>query len=76
MLTYTSVTDFTKCLESADINSCSWYLEQLKAVSISSWLPSIHRQLIRQFFSARQRLPGTKRPTLLCASTVNQDLSV
>ncbi|RDX42444.1 hypothetical protein K466DRAFT_573108 [Polyporus arcularius HHB13444] len=23
--------EFTKCLESADINSCSWYLEQLKA---------------------------------------------
>ncbi|KAF9557618.1 hypothetical protein CPC08DRAFT_710216 [Agrocybe pediades] len=23
--------DFTKCLEKADINSCSWYLEQLKA---------------------------------------------
>ncbi|KAF9051407.1 hypothetical protein BJ165DRAFT_1524354 [Panaeolus papilionaceus] len=23
--------DFTKCLEKADFNSCSWYLEQLKA---------------------------------------------
>ncbi|RPD61418.1 hypothetical protein L227DRAFT_68386 [Lentinus tigrinus ALCF2SS1-6] len=23
--------EFTKCLESADINACSWYLEQLKA---------------------------------------------
>ncbi|PPQ66011.1 hypothetical protein CVT24_011955 [Panaeolus cyanescens] len=23
--------DFTKCLEKADLNSCSWYLEQLKA---------------------------------------------
>lgn len=25
--------DFTKCLESADLPSCTWYLEQLKAVS-------------------------------------------
>ncbi|KAJ8454753.1 hypothetical protein ONZ51_g12847 [Trametes cubensis] len=23
--------DFTKCLEAADVQSCSWYLEQLKA---------------------------------------------
>ncbi|KAG8928100.1 hypothetical protein FRC02_007368 [Tulasnella sp. 418] len=23
--------EFTKCMESADINSCGWYLEQLKA---------------------------------------------
>ncbi|KAH9941718.1 uncharacterized protein BXZ73DRAFT_74909 [Epithele typhae] len=23
--------DFTKCLEAADVNACSWYLEQLKA---------------------------------------------
>ncbi|EIW55036.1 uncharacterized protein TRAVEDRAFT_131518 [Trametes versicolor FP-101664 SS1] len=23
--------DFTKCLESADLPSCTWYLEQLKA---------------------------------------------
>ncbi|KAI0754331.1 hypothetical protein C8Q80DRAFT_1216420 [Daedaleopsis nitida] len=23
--------EFTKCLETADVNSCSWYLEQLKA---------------------------------------------
>ncbi|KZV68714.1 hypothetical protein PENSPDRAFT_676363 [Peniophora sp. CONT] len=27
--------DFTKCLDKADLQSCSWYLEQLKAVSIS-----------------------------------------
>jgi hypothetical protein len=26
-------TDFTKCLESADVQSCSWFLDQLKAVS-------------------------------------------
>lgn len=25
--------DFTKCLEAADANTCSWFLEQLKAVS-------------------------------------------
>lgn len=25
--------DFTKCLEKADLPSCTWYLEQLKAVS-------------------------------------------
>ncbi|KAF8530408.1 hypothetical protein BU17DRAFT_60140 [Hysterangium stoloniferum] len=23
--------DFTKCIETGDVNSCSWYLEQLKA---------------------------------------------
>ncbi|KAI0325160.1 hypothetical protein GY45DRAFT_1261356 [Cubamyces sp. BRFM 1775] len=27
--------EFTKCLEAADLPSCSWYLEQLKAVSSS-----------------------------------------
>ena len=27
--------DFTKCLDKADLQSCSWYLEQLKAVSAS-----------------------------------------
>jgi len=25
--------EFTQCLEKADLQSCSWYLEQLKAVS-------------------------------------------
>jgi hypothetical protein len=25
--------DFSKCIEKADLQSCSWYLEQLKAVS-------------------------------------------
>jgi hypothetical protein len=25
--------EFSKCIEKADLNSCSWYLEQLKAVS-------------------------------------------
>jgi len=25
--------DFSKCIEKADLPSCSWYLEQLKAVS-------------------------------------------
>ncbi|KAI6124570.1 hypothetical protein EDD16DRAFT_1703785 [Pisolithus croceorrhizus] len=29
--------EFTQCLEKADLQSCSWYLEQLKAVSRSSW---------------------------------------
>ncbi|KAF9652638.1 hypothetical protein BDM02DRAFT_3108698 [Thelephora ganbajun] len=27
----TQVKDFTKCLETADVQSCSWFLEQLKA---------------------------------------------
>ncbi|KAI0066846.1 hypothetical protein BV25DRAFT_1768817, partial [Artomyces pyxidatus] len=27
----TQAKDFTKCLEKADLQSCSWYLEQLKA---------------------------------------------
>ena len=29
----TTSTDFTKCLEAADVQTCSWFLEQLKAVS-------------------------------------------
>ena len=28
--------EFTKCLEKADLPSCTWYLEQLKAVSTRS----------------------------------------
>ena len=28
--------DFTKCLEAADVQTCSWFLEQLKAVSPTS----------------------------------------
>lgn len=28
--------EFTKCLDKADLQSCSWYLEQLKAVSTLS----------------------------------------
>lgn len=31
-----SRTDFTKCLEAADVQACSWFLEQLKAVSLMS----------------------------------------
>ena len=27
--------DFSKCIEKADLQSCSWYLEQLKAVSFA-----------------------------------------
>jgi coiled-coil-helix-coiled-coil-helix domain-containing protein 2 len=27
--------DFSKCIEKADLPSCSWYLEQLKAVSFA-----------------------------------------
>ena len=27
--------DFTKCLEAADVQTCSWFLEQLKAVSLA-----------------------------------------
>ena len=30
----THFAEFTKCLEKADLPSCTWYLEQLKAVSI------------------------------------------
>ena len=26
-------TEFTRCLEAADVQTCNWFLEQLKAVS-------------------------------------------
>jgi coiled-coil-helix-coiled-coil-helix domain-containing protein 2 len=32
LLTHLRLSDFTKCLEKADLPSCTWYLEQLKAV--------------------------------------------
>ena len=40
---YTNVflSDFTKCLEKADMQSCSWYLEQLKAVCLSDSLSQV-----------------------------------
>ena len=40
-----TLTDFTKCLEAADVQSCSWFLEQLKAVSqtFSDVLTEAHR---------------------------------
>ena len=60
--------DFTKCLESADFNSCSWYLEQLKAVSMSCTF-GISYHLTGPFLrSARRRLLGTKRLSNLRAS--------
>jgi coiled-coil-helix-coiled-coil-helix domain-containing protein 2 len=52
--------EFSKCLEKADLPSCSWYLEQLKAVSFQSYdsCVGIQRNLC---CSARQPLPNTDR---------------
>ena len=42
--------EFTKCLEKADLQSCSWYLEQLKAVGgllfISYFFPFLRPTLV------------------------------
>ena len=52
--------DFSKCIEKADLPSCSWYLEQLKAVSGYSCDSCVgsQRDLCH---SVRQPLPNTDR---------------
>jgi hypothetical protein len=51
--------EFSKCIEKADLPSCSWYLEQLKAVSsvrsCGPWVGS-HQNPCH---SVRQPLPNT-----------------
>jgi hypothetical protein len=51
--------DFSKCIEKADLPSCSWYLEQLKAVSFFTLV--FHALGLSGMFcySARQQLPNT-----------------
>ena len=44
--------DFSKCIEKADLQSCSWYLEQLKAVSFC--LPVSRFDSYHLISSARQ----------------------
>ena len=48
--------EFSKCIEKADLQSCSWYLEQLKAVSFRHFDPcsDSHRFV---FFSSARQLP-------------------
>ena len=60
------MTEFTKCLESADVNSCSWYLEQLKAVSIFVPISRlVHRHLTRCLLSLLSFIvPSRCRPVL------------
>jgi len=43
-------TEFTKCLEKADLQSCSYYLDQLKAVSYT-FVHSVFPSLIVPFFT-------------------------
>lgn len=50
--------DFTRCLEKADLPSCTWYLEQLKAVSIIWCFASCYTILTQR--SARLLLPPTR----------------
>ena len=52
--------EFSKCLEKADLPSCSWYLEQLKAVSFQSYDSCVGFQR-NLCYSARQPLPNTER---------------
>jgi hypothetical protein len=51
--------DFTKCLDKADLPSCTWYLEQLKAVSFQ--FPYSCFSFLNGIFdhSVRQPLPST-----------------
>ena len=52
--------EFSKCIEKADLQSCSWYLEQLKAVSFR--LYDLCSDSYRFFpSSARQLLLNTDR---------------
>lgn len=52
--------EFSKCLEKADLPSCSWYLEQLKAVSFQSYDSCVGFE--QNFcYSVRQLLPNTDR---------------
>jgi coiled-coil-helix-coiled-coil-helix domain-containing protein 2 len=52
--------DFSKCIEKADLPSCSWYLEQLKAVSFAIAI-YVSALIVVSVCSARQLLPNTDR---------------
>jgi hypothetical protein len=66
--------EFSKCIEKADLPSCSWYLEQLKAVSFYSYDSCVGSQRNLRH-SARQPLPNTDRRragihfTLVCGNS-------
>jgi hypothetical protein len=53
-------TEFTKCLETNDVNACGWYLEQLKAVSRLSFFA--RRTRADCYF--RSVVPGSCAPLL------------
>lgn len=48
-------TEFTQCLEKADLPSCTWYLEQLKAVSLFYSICRLHSSHLNNAFS----VPGS-----------------
>lgn len=51
--------EFSKCIEKADLQSCSWYLEQLKAVSFNLM---IHVLVLSGIFVI---VPGSRFPILI-----------
>jgi coiled-coil-helix-coiled-coil-helix domain-containing protein 2 len=52
--------EFSKCIEKADLNSCSWYLEQLKAVSFPTFV--IHALVLSGMFDI---VSGSRFPILI-----------
>jgi hypothetical protein len=40
-ISLTGITEFTKCLDAADVQTCTWFLDQLKAVSSIASMQSI-----------------------------------
>lgn len=52
--------EFSKCIEKADLNSCSWYLEQLKAVSFSTFV--IHALILSGILDI---VSGSRFPILI-----------
>jgi hypothetical protein len=49
--------EFTRCLEKADLPSCSWYLEQLKAVRVNL--------MVMQLTSLMNLVSSVRQPLLL-----------
>lgn len=61
--------DFTKCLEKADLQSCSWYLEQLKAVRTVILAMLLYCNVDIIFLSAKL-LPLPTRVSLVACPTM------
>lgn len=56
------VVEFTKCLENGDVQTCAWYLDQLKAVS-ALFASSVDDPLITSSFYP-YAVPGRCLPIL------------